>query len=121
MREMRSRSTDMSPSSALVEEARGWVRELVRQESRFPGDFGPAMVRVARQLRVPASRLKRLLYEPPKAISAELYLALMSALSGGEIDVDAVRREHERITTRLEERLERIERLLARQNEDDRR
>ena len=118
MRETRIRSKEMS-SSAFVDEARGWVRDLVRQESRFPGDFGPAMVRVARQLRVPASKLKKLLYEPPKAISVDVYLALKSAVMGGDIDVDAVRQRHERLSASIEERLARIERILARQAQDE--
>lgn len=63
-------------SSAFVEEAGRWARDLVRAESRFPGDYGPAMRRVASRVGVPFSFLWNLHYRPPKSLDVEKYSAL---------------------------------------------
>lgn len=63
-------------ASAFVEEARDWAKELVRTESRRPGDHKPAMRRVARRVGVTFALLKNLHYRPPKSISVNDYLAL---------------------------------------------
>ena len=69
------RSKDME-SAAYVEEAQGWAKALVRAESRFPGDYGPAMARVASRIRVSFKILYRLHYEPPKSLTVEKYSRL---------------------------------------------
>lgn len=63
-------------SAAYVEEASKWAKSLVHAESRFPGDYGPAMARVASRIRVSFKLLYRLHYEPPKSLSVEKYSRL---------------------------------------------
>ena len=62
--------------SAYVEEARNWARELVRNEARFPGDYGPAMKRMARKAGVPFGAVWSLHYRTPQTIGVEVYVAL---------------------------------------------
>lgn len=69
------RSKDMK-SAAYVEEAREWAKSLVHEESRFPGDYGPAMRRIASRIGVSFKLLYRLHYEPPKSLSVEKYSRL---------------------------------------------
>ena len=66
-------------ASSYVEEAKEWAHALTRSESRFPGDYGPAMKRVANMARVPAGLLWNLRYRTPKSISTEHYAALGTA------------------------------------------
>lgn len=75
MSKFRLRSEDMS-ASAYVEETKDWASALTRAESRFPGDYGPAMERVARKAGVPPGLLWRLRYRTPKSIATEHYAAL---------------------------------------------
>jgi hypothetical protein len=63
-------------SAAYVEEAQRWAKALVHAESRFPGDYGPAMGRVASRIRVSFKLLWRLHYEPPKSLTVEKYSRL---------------------------------------------
>lgn len=69
------RSKDMR-SAVYVEEAREWAKSLVHEESRFPGDHGPAMWRVASRVGVSFKFLYRLHYEPPKSLTVEKYSRL---------------------------------------------
>lgn len=66
-------------ASAYVEEAKEWAHALTRAESRFPGDYGPAMGRVANKTGVPSGVLWRLRYRLPKAIDVDHYAALGAA------------------------------------------
>src|SRR5277367_4373012 len=75
MGKLRLRRVKMS-SSAYVEEAEKWARSLVRNESRFPGDYGPAMRRLAARVGVSFTLLWRLHYKLPKSIDVENYLAI---------------------------------------------
>ena len=63
-------------SAAYVEEAQRWAKAIVHAESRFPGDYGPAMRRVASRIRVSFKFLYRLHYEPLKTLSVEKYSRL---------------------------------------------
>ena len=63
-------------AAAYVEEARGWAKAVTRAESRFPGDYGPAMDRVARKSGVPSGVIWRLHYRKPKSIATDHYAAL---------------------------------------------
>lgn len=69
------RSKDME-SASYVEEAQRWAKAIVHAESRFPGDYGPAMRRVASRIGVSFKLLWRLHYEPPKSLSVEKYSRL---------------------------------------------
>ena len=64
-------------ASAFVDEAEECARALVRAESRFPGDYGPAMRRVARRLGISFGTLFDLHYRKPKQIAAERWAALV--------------------------------------------
>lgn len=66
----------MSSSSSFVEEAEQWARDLVRDECRFPGDYRPAMKRVAARSRVPYGLIWNLHYRLPKTLDVEKYAAL---------------------------------------------
>lgn len=66
-------------AEAFVEEASVWAKALVRQECRFPGDYLPAMRRVARRLGLPFSILWALHYRKPKSLAVERYAALARA------------------------------------------
>lgn len=63
-------------SAAYVEEAGKWAKALVHAESRFPGDYGPAMRRVASRIGISFKLLWRLHYEPPKSLGVEKYSAI---------------------------------------------
>lgn len=65
--------------AALVEKARFWAEDLGKEEERGRADFVGALERVARGLRLPASFLKHLIYEPPKTITAGRFLKLAAA------------------------------------------
>lgn len=69
--------------SAFVEEAEQWARHLVRRECRFPGDYLPAMRRVASRAKVSFGLLWSLHYAPPKSLSVEKYAALWKLFADG--------------------------------------
>lgn len=75
MRKFMLRSGVMA-AAAYVEEAREWAHALTQAESRFPGDYGLAMSRVAGKAKVPARLLWRLRYRVPKTINTDHYAAL---------------------------------------------
>ena len=64
------------PASVYVEETIRWAKAAVRDEARFPGDYKPAVERVARKAGVSRGLLWSLLYRPPKSIAVEAYEAL---------------------------------------------
>ena len=64
------------PASVYVEEATRWAKAAAREESRFPGDYQPAIERVALKVGVSKGLLWNLLYRPPKSIAVEAYTAL---------------------------------------------
>jgi hypothetical protein len=66
-------------AGAYVNEAREWAHALTRAESRFPGDYGQAMSRVASKIKIPRSVLWNLRYRIPKSISVEHYATLGAA------------------------------------------
>ena len=68
--------------AAFVSEAESWARALVRNECRFPGDYGPAMRRIATRSQVSFGLLWNLHYRKPKTISVECYAALAKAYKG---------------------------------------
>lgn len=63
-------------AAAYVEEAKEWAHKATLSHVRFPGDYGPAMGRVAREARIPVGVLWRLRYRSPKSIATEHYAAL---------------------------------------------
>lgn len=71
-------------SSAYVEEAQKWAKSLVREESRFPGDYGRAMRSLAEKVGVSFTLLWRLHYKLPKSIDVENYLALAESFGEHE-------------------------------------
>lgn len=83
MGKLRLKRFNMS-SSAYVEEAQKWAKSIVRDESRFPGDYGSAMRRLASKIGVSFTLLWRLHYKLPKSIDVENYLALAEFFSERE-------------------------------------
>lgn len=79
MRKNDLRSPNVSNAALFVEEAALWARKLVCAEARGPGDYGNAMRRVARKIRVPWTALFNLHYRPPKHLAVEIYVALGEA------------------------------------------
>ncbi len=74
------RGSKMSATEALlVEQARVWLGFLCQQEANGPGEYGEAMRRLSRKLRVPFGFLSELTYRPPKRISAGRFLTLAAA------------------------------------------
>ena len=65
--------------AAFVDEARSHLDSLLRAESRGPGDFLPAMRRLARRERVSYSALWALRYRPGKDIYASVFFKLRQA------------------------------------------
>ena len=65
--------------TAVVQRARAWADGLVGAEARGPGDYLPAMTRVARRLGVSENTLRRLRYRPPKDVPASLFEKLRLA------------------------------------------
>lgn len=62
-----------------VDYACEWTSELIEMECRAPGDFGEAMHRLAKKLRVPHNLLWRLRYRKPKAIGAREFFRILKA------------------------------------------
>lgn len=75
LRNMQTRQRE----SAFVAEAAVWAKALVHAEARFPGDYQPAMRRVARRLAVPLNAIAALHYRKPKTISVDRYVAIFRA------------------------------------------
>ena len=75
MRNFHLRGSLMS-AAAFVLEAQSWAKALTKSESRFPGDYGPAMRRVAAKAKVPFGLMWALHYRTPKTISVDAYAQL---------------------------------------------
>lgn len=65
--------------AAYVDEASGWVSEMVRGESRGPGDTDNAMRRLETRHRLPSNLLWSLRYRKPKELSHGKYVLLLAA------------------------------------------
>lgn len=65
--------------NAFVEEASHWAKKLVLSEMRCPGDHGPAMRRIARQVGVRWTLLKNLHYRLPHDVGTAEFTALGEA------------------------------------------
>ena len=63
-------------AGTFVHEAQVWARALCRAESRFPGDYGPAMRRLARKTGISFGLIWNLHYRVPKSIAAHDYVNL---------------------------------------------
>jgi hypothetical protein len=61
----------------FVDDARERVKEMVRWESRGPGDIENAMLRIAGHTSVPYGELWKLRYRPGKSIDAHIYAAIV--------------------------------------------
>ncbi len=62
-----------------VSDARTWANELVRRESRGPGDMENAMRRLENRYGVPWRTFWTLRYRPPTDVFVSVYLKLKSA------------------------------------------
>lgn len=75
----------MGTAADYVGEATEWANALVRSESRGPGDFLPAMARVAaNRVGIAYETLFKLRYRKPKTLSVEHWAALLEAFSADE-------------------------------------
>jgi hypothetical protein len=66
-------------AAVYIDDARDKARQLILWETRFPGDAGPAMKRVADRLHVPVAKLFALKYRAPKDIGVSVYAAIIEA------------------------------------------
>ena len=64
---------------AFVGNARDWANELVRRESRGPGDYENAMRRLENRYGIPWQTFWRLRHRPPKDIFVSIYVRLQAA------------------------------------------
>jgi hypothetical protein len=62
-----------------VAEAQAWANDLVLREARGPGDFEPAMRRIAGKIGVGYAKLWALRYRPPKDVGVNFYRRLQAA------------------------------------------
>jgi hypothetical protein len=65
--------------NTLVETARAWSNELLRQEARGPGDLPNAMRRLETRYGLPARTFWSLRYRPPADILAGVFVKLQAA------------------------------------------
>jgi hypothetical protein len=96
-----------------VTDARAWANELVRRESRGPGDMQNAMRRLANRYGMPWRTFWQLRYDPPRDVVVGVYLQLKAAY-----EAECQRQErllvHERqITEAKALRIENLGRSLA--------
>lgn len=74
---MCAKNVDEMSNAAL--QARQWANELVRRESRGPGDVDNAMRRLEARYGIPASTLWRLRYRTPTDIFVSVFLKINAA------------------------------------------
>lgn len=79
-----------------VDQAAAWADELVKFESRGPGDLENAMHRVARRHGLPHSIFWKLRYRRPKDVFASIYLTLQTAYAA------ECERQHRRLAHEVE-------------------
>jgi hypothetical protein len=68
----------MTPT-AIVDQARGWSRDIVNADVRGPGDLENAMRRAESRWGIPFAAMWALRYRPPKDVAASIYLRLRDA------------------------------------------
>ena len=66
-------------SDVFVSNAREWANELIRRESRGPGDLDNAMRRLEARYGIPATTFWRLRHGRIKEIFASTYVKIQSA------------------------------------------
>ena len=66
-------------SDVFVSNAREWANDLIRRESRGPGDFDNAMRRLEARYGIPATTFFRLRHGRIKEIYASTYVKIQSA------------------------------------------
>ncbi len=66
-------------TDVFVSNAREWAKELIRRESRGPGDFDNAMRRLEARYGIPATTFFRLRHGRLKEIYASTYVRLQAA------------------------------------------
>lgn len=77
---MSDRNTDGKVmTDAFVGNARDWANELVRRESKGPGDYENAMRRLEARYGIPWQTFWRLRHRPPKDIFISIYVRLQAA------------------------------------------
>lgn len=69
----------MSAKILCVTKARSWASELVRRESRGPGDMENAMRRLETKYDIPWRVFWALRYRPPTDLFVRVYLQIQSA------------------------------------------
>jgi hypothetical protein len=106
-------------AEAFVEEASAWAKELVRGESRYPGDYLPAMKRVASKLGLPFTVLWALHYRKPKSLGVEKYAAIAKAYADAQARKRNQERESVQATTPLGKALLRASDYLVREEGED--
>lgn len=62
-----------------IADARAWANELIRRESRGPGDMENAMRRLEARYGIPWRTFWQLRYRAPKDVFVSVYLQLKSA------------------------------------------
>jgi hypothetical protein len=102
-------------AEAFVEEASAWAKELVNSESRYPGDYLPAMKRVSSKLGLPFTVLWALHYRKPKSLGVEKYAAIAKAYADAQARMYRQERNGIQATTPFGQALLRVADLLARE------
>ncbi len=70
---------EMNTADVLTDNAREWAQELIRRESRGPGDLDGAMRRLEARYGIPATTFWRLRHGRVKEIFASTYVRLQAA------------------------------------------
>ncbi|WP_407529404.1 hypothetical protein [Methylobacterium oryzisoli] len=65
--------------TAEAAQAAAWVSDMIRLESRGPGDTNNAMRRIARRYQIPFPALFSLRYRSPRRVWADIYAAVRAA------------------------------------------
>jgi len=86
---------------ADITRAQSFADDLLRWETRGPGDTANAMKRVAQRAALPFSKLWALRYRPPKAVASHV-LAALEAAHAREVERQLRKLAHDvEITTRI--------------------
>ena len=76
-------------AAEFVDEAAAWAHRLTLDECQRAGEYMDAMRRVAEIFSIPYGTLWALKYRPPKSISVEDYVAILSAYAVKRSDAEA--------------------------------
>lgn len=76
---MDKKPDEKNMSDVFVSNAREWANDLIRRESRGPGDFDNAMRRLEARYGIPATTFFRLRHGRIKEIYASTYVKIQSA------------------------------------------